>query len=278
MLYCTVCDNNNGNCTIHNTTKELDVKHQRARVQAQAVRAGSVQPLLPLRSRPVHPLRPLRRSLPERAGERDPHHRLGERPSPRPLGWRRTRSTAPVASPAATASPSAPAMRSWKNRMLGEAGYLTDLPPKALDDMIDVVKGIEPPIGYGPILALSEIEVGDARAAHQTHQDRLHLLRRRLHLRGLDPRPPHPQDRADARTRQRHLHLRQRQVRLGPHQLRRPPDQAARSARRRDLPRDRLGRGARHHRRELHAESKQSTAPTLSPSSPLRSAPTKRAS
>jgi len=28
MLYCTVCDNNNGNCTIHNTTKELDVKHQ----------------------------------------------------------------------------------------------------------------------------------------------------------------------------------------------------------------------------------------------------------
>jgi formate dehydrogenase major subunit len=28
MLYCTVCDNNNQNCTIHNTTAELDVKHQ----------------------------------------------------------------------------------------------------------------------------------------------------------------------------------------------------------------------------------------------------------
>jgi formate dehydrogenase major subunit len=28
MLYCTVCDNNNQNCTIHNTTRELDVKHQ----------------------------------------------------------------------------------------------------------------------------------------------------------------------------------------------------------------------------------------------------------
>src|SRR5262249_35258717 len=27
-LYCTVCDNNNGNCTIHNTTKELAVRHQ----------------------------------------------------------------------------------------------------------------------------------------------------------------------------------------------------------------------------------------------------------
>src|ERR1700722_10286343 len=23
MLYCTVCDNNNGNCTVHNTTKML---------------------------------------------------------------------------------------------------------------------------------------------------------------------------------------------------------------------------------------------------------------
>ena len=28
MLYCTVCDNNNQNCTIHNTVAQLDVKHQ----------------------------------------------------------------------------------------------------------------------------------------------------------------------------------------------------------------------------------------------------------
>src|SRR5271156_3908445 len=29
MLYCTVCDNNNGNCTVHNTTKLLGVEHQK---------------------------------------------------------------------------------------------------------------------------------------------------------------------------------------------------------------------------------------------------------
>src|SRR5476649_2477001 len=29
MLYCTVCDNNNGNCQIHNTTKMLEVEHQK---------------------------------------------------------------------------------------------------------------------------------------------------------------------------------------------------------------------------------------------------------
>ena len=37
MLYCTVCDNNNGNCTIHNTTKMLAVEHQNIPVQAEAV-------------------------------------------------------------------------------------------------------------------------------------------------------------------------------------------------------------------------------------------------
>jgi formate dehydrogenase major subunit len=42
--------------------------------------------------------------------------------------------------------------------MLGEAGYFTTLPKPALDGMIDVVKGIEPELGYGAILQLSEVE------------------------------------------------------------------------------------------------------------------------
>src|SRR5260370_430235 len=28
VLYCTVCDNNNGNCTIHNTERLLGIEHQ----------------------------------------------------------------------------------------------------------------------------------------------------------------------------------------------------------------------------------------------------------
>ena len=66
MLYCTVCDNNNGNCTVHNTTKMLAVEHQKYSVQAQAVRSGSHEPFLPIRSGSVHSVRPLRRGLPER--------------------------------------------------------------------------------------------------------------------------------------------------------------------------------------------------------------------
>src|SRR6202012_3271647 len=42
--------------------------------------------------------------------------------------------------------------------MLGKAGYFTELPSKALTNMIDIVKAIEPEIGYGPILQLSETE------------------------------------------------------------------------------------------------------------------------
>ena len=42
--------------------------------------------------------------------------------------------------------------------MLGHAGYLTNLPAKVLDDMIEVVKASSRTTGYGPILALSEME------------------------------------------------------------------------------------------------------------------------
>src|SRR5213593_4741804 len=28
LLYCTVCDNNNGDCVVHNTTRMLAVEHQ----------------------------------------------------------------------------------------------------------------------------------------------------------------------------------------------------------------------------------------------------------
>lgn len=42
--------------------------------------------------------------------------------------------------------------------MLGQAGFFTGLPRNALDKMIEVVKGIEPETGFGPILALSNAE------------------------------------------------------------------------------------------------------------------------
>jgi formate dehydrogenase major subunit len=43
-LYCTVCDNNNGNCTVHNTTKLLAVEHQHYPFQAKPYEVDNSNP------------------------------------------------------------------------------------------------------------------------------------------------------------------------------------------------------------------------------------------
>ncbi len=63
-----------------------------------------------------------------------------------------------AAFPAATVSV-CPCNALMEKHMLGEAGSLHIAPRKpALDGMIDIIKGIEPEIGYGSILKLSEME------------------------------------------------------------------------------------------------------------------------
>src|SRR5437016_3565554 len=44
LLYCTVCDNNNGNCTVHNTTKVLAVEHQNIPFKPKAFEVDSTNP------------------------------------------------------------------------------------------------------------------------------------------------------------------------------------------------------------------------------------------
>ena len=140
------------------------------------------------------------RVVPERPGQRDPDDQW-ESDHPRVLwdgGAKIDGSSCVSCGHCVTVCPCNALM---EKSMLGEAGYLTDTPTAALDNMIDVVKGIEPPIGYGPILALSEMEAEMRNQANQAHQDRLHLLRGRLQLRGVDKGSPHPQDRANRTVR-----------------------------------------------------------------------------
>src|SRR5437868_2106076 len=44
LLYCTVCDNNNGNCTVHNTTKMLSVEHQTSPFKTKPYEADYTNP------------------------------------------------------------------------------------------------------------------------------------------------------------------------------------------------------------------------------------------
>jgi formate dehydrogenase major subunit len=157
MLYCTVCDNNNGNCTIHNTTATLDVKHQ--------ARPYEYKPYEKDMSNPFYRYDPDQCILCGRCVEACQNVQVNEtltidweNPHPRVLwdgGETIEGSSCVSCGHCVTVCPCNALM---EKSMLGHAGYLTNLPAPVLDNMIEVVKGIEPPIGYGPILALSEIE------------------------------------------------------------------------------------------------------------------------
>jgi formate dehydrogenase major subunit len=156
-LYCTVCDNNNQNCTVHNTTAELDVQHQ--------ARPYQHKPYPQDHSNPFYRYDPDQCILCGRCVEACQNVQVNETLSinwesahPRVLwdgGEKIEGSSCVSCGHCVTVCPCNALM---EKSMLGHAGYLTNLPGGVLDDMIEVVKAIEPSIGYSPILALSETE------------------------------------------------------------------------------------------------------------------------
>lgn len=157
MLYCTVCDNNNQNCTVHNVTRDLDVKHQ--------ARPFREKPYEKDMSNPFYRYDPQQCILCGRCVEACQNVQVNETltinwesANPRVLwdGGEKIDGTSCVS--CGHCITVCPCNALMENSMLGQTGYLTNIPAKTLEDMIEVVKGIEPPIGYGPILALSEIE------------------------------------------------------------------------------------------------------------------------
>lgn len=157
MLYCTVCDNNNGNCTVHNTTALLDVKHQ--------ARPYRPKPYPVDNSNPFYRYDPDQCILCGRCVEACQNVQVNETLSidwesdhPRVLwdgGQTIAGSSCVSCGHCVTVCPCNALM---EKSMIGRAGYFTGLPAPMLDNMINVVKGIEPEIGYGPILAVSQIE------------------------------------------------------------------------------------------------------------------------
>ncbi|HET9086763.1 MAG TPA: formate dehydrogenase subunit alpha [Acidobacteriaceae bacterium] len=157
MLYCTVCDNNNENCTVHNTTALLQVKHQQ--------RPYLEKPYPVDTSNPFYRYDPNQCILCGRCVEACQNVQVNETLSiawesehPRVLwdgGETIAGSSCVSCGHCVTVCPCNALM---EKSMIGRAGFFTSLPKKTLDHMIDVVKGIEPEIGYVPILAVSEIE------------------------------------------------------------------------------------------------------------------------
>jgi formate dehydrogenase major subunit len=162
-LYCTVCDNNNQNCTVHNTTADLDVKHNARPYRKKGYPQDH--------SNPFYRYDPDQCILCGRCVEACQNVQVNEtltiswdREIPRVMwdgGEMIDGSSCVSCGHCVTVCPCNALM---EKGMLGEAGYLTNTPAKVLDSMIEVVKAVEPSTGYPPILALSEVE---AEMRHQ---------------------------------------------------------------------------------------------------------------
>ncbi|HEX4170181.1 MAG TPA: formate dehydrogenase subunit alpha [Bryobacteraceae bacterium] len=157
LLYCTVCDNNNGNCTVHNTTKLLAVEHQELPFKLKRYEVDSTNPFYRydpdqciLCGRCVQACQTVQVNETLSINWEDPN--------PRVLwdgGSSIGESSCVSCGHCITVCPCNALM---EQSMLGQAGFMTRISKPVLGGMIDLVKGIEPEIGYGSILQVSEIE------------------------------------------------------------------------------------------------------------------------
>ena len=151
MLYCTVCDNNNENCTVHNTAVALDVQHQKHPFKPKPYEVDF--------SNPFYRYDPSQCILCGRCVQACQTVQVNETLS---IGWELDHprvlwdggmqiggSSCVSCGHCITVCPCNALM---ERSMLGEAGFLTGIPQPALNKMIDVVKAIEPEMGYGPIM------------------------------------------------------------------------------------------------------------------------------
>jgi len=157
QLYCTVCDNSNGNCTVHNTTKLLAIEHQSIPYSPKPYEVDNSNPFYRydpdqciLCGRCVEACQNLEVNETLSIKWEDPHPRVlwdgGV-----PIG----ESSCVSCGHCVTVCPCNALM---EKSMLGHAGTFTAIPKSTLDGMIDLVKGVEPETGYGTIMRVSEAE------------------------------------------------------------------------------------------------------------------------
>jgi formate dehydrogenase major subunit len=154
-LYCTVCDNNNGNCTLHNTAEFLQVEHQKYKFEPK--------PYPPDHTNPFYRYEPDQCILCGRCVEACQDIQVNETLT---IDWSMERPRVlwdnglPIDESSCVSCGHCvnvcPCNALMEKSMLGEAGYLTGIPNEILLPMIDLTKEVEP--GYQEIFAISEVE------------------------------------------------------------------------------------------------------------------------
>ncbi|ULH16323.1 formate dehydrogenase subunit alpha [Deinococcus sp. KNUC1210] len=156
-LYCTVCDNNNGNCTVHNTVAKVGSEHQN-------------RPFLPKpyeldTSNPFYRYDPDQCILCGRCVEACQNLQVNETLS---INWESANPRVlwdggqPIGDSSCVSCGHCvsvcPCNALQEKSMLHEAGLFTGIPLPMFQSAVAVVKNIEPTLGYTPILGISEIE------------------------------------------------------------------------------------------------------------------------
>ncbi|WHY72109.1 formate dehydrogenase subunit alpha [Fictibacillus enclensis] len=153
-LYCTVCDNNNGDCTIHNTVKDMGLEHQ---IKNFKVKGYDLDKGKFYRYDPDQCI--LCGQCVEVCQTVEVNETLSidwDLQQPRVI-WD---DNVPIEESSCVSCGQCvtvcPCNALMENSMQGQAGYLTDIRPDFLRSMIDVTKEAE--TGYGPLFAISDSE------------------------------------------------------------------------------------------------------------------------
>ncbi|WP_274308532.1 formate dehydrogenase subunit alpha [Solibacillus daqui] len=157
LLYCTVCDNNNGNCKFHNTAELMEIEHQKYPFEPK------VDPHEVDMSHPFYRYDPNQCIACGQCVEVCQNLQVNETLS---LDWEAERprviwdtgvnindSSCVSCGQCVTVCPCNALM---EKSMLGEAGFMTGIKQDMLDPMINLIKEVEP--GYSGIFAVSEVE------------------------------------------------------------------------------------------------------------------------
>ncbi|KEO76769.1 formate dehydrogenase subunit alpha [Paenibacillus polymyxa] len=157
LLYCTVCDNNNGNCTLHNTAELMEIEHQKYPYQPK------VDPTEVDMSHPFYRYDPNQCIACGQCVEVCQNLQVNETLS---LDWEAERprviwddrvaindSSCVSCGQCVTVCPCNALM---EKSMLGEAGFMSGMSKDLLNPMVDLIKEVEP--GYSGIFAISEAE------------------------------------------------------------------------------------------------------------------------
>ncbi|QTN97593.1 formate dehydrogenase subunit alpha [Bacillus sp. LJBV19] len=158
LLYCTVCDNNNGNCTLHNTAEMMGIEHQKYPYTPKDDSKCAVD-----MSHPFYRYDPNQCIACGQCVEVCQNLQVNETLS---IDWERDRprviwdegvaineSSCVSCGQCVTVCPCNALM---EKSMLGQAGFMTGIKEDVMEPMIDLVKNVEP--DYTSIFSVSEVE------------------------------------------------------------------------------------------------------------------------